>query len=699
MADKTSREYWIKRAEQKLQKLEKDQNKIERQLKAQYKQIIKELKKELAALKADGTLTDFQQFRMEGTIASIESILDEMARNEEQVLEDGMVEVFKHTAELDAVSLETSFQTVNENFIRETVRTNWSGTVFSDRIWENRRKLGFKIKEVMTQGLIRGDSLQTMARTLADILNKDFNRAMTLMHTETCWIQCEASRQQFMEDGVEEYEYLAFLDERTTKECRYLDGKIFKVEDGKPGVNMPPMHPRCRSAIMPVVESLTELKERKAREEAAKKAEEERIRKAQENKRKKKEAEEQARLAEEARLKAEEERKKKEAEQERIRLAQENKRLKKEAEKLKKQKEEAEEAKKKAEEEAAKPKPKWLLDQEKKKKAAEAKAKKAAEEEAARLKAEEALKKAEEEKKAEEAKRKKEEEARKKAEAKAKEEEKKRKEAEEKARKAEEAKKKAESISPLQALRNKFNTGQKLSATEKRAMIDLTHEEINEKLKTLKTFKKLDEDYVRKGIYKGKVKSEIWSRADINTYEDYVQTSDSFRINQHLYEGEYGTNKKLDDKVDRITELISRTKLKEDTQLVRLSGVNYLETVYDDVGIKNPFGSKDIRDFDLDEAADRLNAALAGKTTKHKSFTSVSYDVNKNVFTNRPILMEIYAEKGVEALYTVNYTESELVLQRDTEFEIIGFEPHMSKDMWGDEQMQLKMILRAKAKK
>lgn len=669
----------------KIAKLEQDQNKIERQLKAQYKQIIKELKKELAALKADGTLTDFQEFRMQGTIASVESILDEMARNEQQILEDGMVDVFKHTAELDAISLETSFSTVNDNFIREVVKTNWSGTVFSDRIWENRRKLGFKVKEIMTQGLIRGDSLQTMARTLADTLNKDFNRAMTLMHTETCWIQCEASKRQFMEDGVEEYEYLAFLDERTTEECRYLDGKIFKVEDGKAGVNMPPMHPRCRSAIMPVVESLTELKERKAREEAAKKAEEERIRKAQENKRKKKEAEEKARLEEEARLKAEEEarqkeeeeRKKKEAEEERIRLAQENKRLKKEAEKLKKQKEEAEEARKKAEEEAAKPKPKWLLD-------AEKKAKKAAKEKEARLKAEEALKKAEEEKKAEQSKRKK-------AEAKAKEEQKKRKEAEEKAK----------SISPLQALRNKFNKGQKLSATEKQAIIDLTHEEIEEKLKTLQTFKKLDEDYVRKTIHQGKGKNDIWTLIQRKSYDDYVQTADSFRLNERLYTGKYKPNSgdKTDREIDGVTKLIAQSKLKEDSQFVRFSGVNYLKTVYKDVGIKNPFGKKDIRDFDLDEAADMLNAALAGKSTVHQSFTSVSYNVDKNVFTNRPILMEIYAEKGIEALYTVNYTESEVVLQRGTEFEIIGFEPHTSKDKWGDEQQQLKMILRAKAKK
>ena len=418
-----------------------------------------------------------------------------------------------------------------------------------------------------------------------------------------------------------------------------------------------------QTCALPILESLTELKERKAREEEEKKrqAEEERL---------KKEAEEKAR--------------------------------------------QEEEAKKQAEEEAAKPVPKWILEEEKKKRAAERRAKKKAEEEAARLKAEEALLKAQLEKEAEalkEAERKakeafekqqKEEKKRKEAEAKALAEKKKREEAEERARKAEEeAKKKAESISPLQALRNKFNSGKKLNATEKQAMIDLTHEDIQEKLKTLKTFKKLDEDYVRKTIHKGKGKYDIWTPIQRKSYDDYVQTSDSFRLNERLYTGKYKPNSgnKTDREIDGVTKLIAGSKLKEDSQFVRFSGVQYLNTVYKDVGIKNPFGNGDIFDYDLSEAADMLNAALAGKTTVHQSFTSVSYNVDKNVFTSRPILMEIYAEKGIEALYTVNYTESEVVLQRGTEFEIIGFEPHMSKDKWGDEQMQLKMILKAKAKK
>ena len=253
-----SREYWIKRAELKLKKLDKEQGKIEKKLKKSYKDAIKEIKKEIALLYAEGGLTDFQKYRVEGTIRSLESLLDEMATNEEQVLKEGLTELYEETQKLEAASLGVSFQTVNDNLIREVLQTNWSGLTFSARIWDNRKKLASKVKETLNKGLIRGDSLQTMAQNLADVMNKDFNRAMVLVHTETCWVQSEASKRQYEEEGVEQYEFMAFLDNRTTEECRHLDGKTFKTKDGVPGVNMPPMHPRCRSCIIPVVESLKE---------------------------------------------------------------------------------------------------------------------------------------------------------------------------------------------------------------------------------------------------------------------------------------------------------------------------------------------------------------------------------------------------------------------------------------------------------
>ena len=46
--------------------------------------------------------------------------------------------------------------------------------------------------------------------------------------------------------------YILLLRKESTSEiCQEMDGKIFNVKDGIPGDNVPPLHPNCRSTIVP----------------------------------------------------------------------------------------------------------------------------------------------------------------------------------------------------------------------------------------------------------------------------------------------------------------------------------------------------------------------------------------------------------------------------------------------------------------
>lgn len=64
-----------------------------------------------------------------------------------------------------------------------------------------------------------------------------------------------ARQKAFTELGVEEYVYLATLDNKTCTTCQPLDQKTFKVKDMLPGVNASKMHPRCRCTERPVIDS------------------------------------------------------------------------------------------------------------------------------------------------------------------------------------------------------------------------------------------------------------------------------------------------------------------------------------------------------------------------------------------------------------------------------------------------------------
>ena len=48
--------------------------------------------------------------------------------------------------------------------------------------------------------------------------------------------------------------FSAILDERTSRMCRMRDGMTFRLEDPRLVGNTPPLHPNCRSVLIPVTE-------------------------------------------------------------------------------------------------------------------------------------------------------------------------------------------------------------------------------------------------------------------------------------------------------------------------------------------------------------------------------------------------------------------------------------------------------------
>ena len=121
-----NKEYWINRAIMKQLLTEKNIKKIERQLKKNYKEAIKEIKKELTYLKATNEIAEWQKIQLEGTINSINEILNDMATKEEKLLTDTLEELCQQVDEKDKKALEVQlnalFHKVNSELIEEVVR-------------------------------------------------------------------------------------------------------------------------------------------------------------------------------------------------------------------------------------------------------------------------------------------------------------------------------------------------------------------------------------------------------------------------------------------------------------------------------------------------------------------------------------------------------------------------------------------------
>lgn len=150
--------------------------------------------------------------------------------------------------------LEIPLTKVQPAKLEQVLNSKWLGGNYSSRIWKNTEKLSATLKTTITQGLHRGLSVQKLSRELSQKMDVSYRNAERLVRTELNFIQNYSAKESLEAAGLEEYEFIAVLDHRTTPRCQALDGTHHLLEEYSPGTNAPPMHPRCRSTISAIVE-------------------------------------------------------------------------------------------------------------------------------------------------------------------------------------------------------------------------------------------------------------------------------------------------------------------------------------------------------------------------------------------------------------------------------------------------------------
>jgi SPP1 gp7 family putative phage head morphogenesis protein len=138
--------------------------------------------------------------------------------------------------------------------IEETVKFPWSGESFSEIIRGDSNKLARNLKSELTQGFIKGTSVQKMSSNIAKRMDNSYKNALRVVRTETAHVLNKAALMSYEEMGVTHIEFLAVMDGRTSAICFSLNGDIIPIKDAVIGVNTPPLHPNCRSTVIPVVD-------------------------------------------------------------------------------------------------------------------------------------------------------------------------------------------------------------------------------------------------------------------------------------------------------------------------------------------------------------------------------------------------------------------------------------------------------------
>lgn len=151
-------------------------------------------------------------------------------------------------------STPSGFTTLDRQTIDKVLNTRFEGANYKKRVWGNTDKLAKNLKGILATAIATGQSIEKTSADVRQQMHVSQYKAERLVRTESNHFHNSAELEAYKRMGFEKFKFMATLDNRTSEICAEMDGKIFDVKDGMPGDNVPPLHPNCRSTIVPYFE-------------------------------------------------------------------------------------------------------------------------------------------------------------------------------------------------------------------------------------------------------------------------------------------------------------------------------------------------------------------------------------------------------------------------------------------------------------
>lgn len=168
---------------------------------------------------------------------------------------------------------------VPDKAIRKVMTSNWAGENYSEAVWKNRDVMADSLNSAMleqvTIGKLSSSTIKDMhgyvdftawKKQLSSVFGSELQfakyAANRLIRTESAYVTNQANALVYEEVGIEQYEFIATLDRRTSEVCGEHDGLIdpgtgnpYDLAKMEVGVNYPPLHPHCRSSTGAVIDT------------------------------------------------------------------------------------------------------------------------------------------------------------------------------------------------------------------------------------------------------------------------------------------------------------------------------------------------------------------------------------------------------------------------------------------------------------
>jgi len=137
--------------------------------------------------------------------------------------------------------------TLNPSFVLTEEAVRLSGELSKD--------CAESVVRMLAEDAIYYESPRALATRITDLWGNEKYRAERFARTFTADVATASTVSRYRQLGIRYMEFNAEVDDKTTSQCRCLDGTIFDLEKGSVDAYRPPLHMHCRSGLIPLSDS------------------------------------------------------------------------------------------------------------------------------------------------------------------------------------------------------------------------------------------------------------------------------------------------------------------------------------------------------------------------------------------------------------------------------------------------------------
>ncbi len=165
------------------------------------------------------------------------------------------------TTQARANDYHRAFALIDEKYVDNILNSDWLGSNYSERIWNNQNELANKIKETVVQQYITGKPPNIIGYELlaANTPYRAYRyNVARIIRTETSYIVNKTELEDAKRLGITKRQFVANIDSRTSDVCKKHHKNIIPIEECVIGKNVPPLHPFCRSYMVDYIPGLSD---------------------------------------------------------------------------------------------------------------------------------------------------------------------------------------------------------------------------------------------------------------------------------------------------------------------------------------------------------------------------------------------------------------------------------------------------------